>query len=303
MALKQVGAAVAAAEGCVAPSALPLHRGAAGVPVICSRAGCGEHCAHTSREDGHASGQDVSDKPRWRRLESIRSVPAAMDAVRSLDSSVRVDLKRAVPAVVVMSASLIVGQRLGGLDRTAPARFVIFGTRFSLSSGHVLILVVGLALVFAVSGIVATRSIARELARVSAVRGGVAAASAIRLVCLIFGYGIVGLGLLALLQLNLGNLVVGGAVTGVIIGIAAQQTLGNFFAGLVLLFARPYTPGQRVTVRSGAMGGPFEGTIIDAGLMYTTIRTDQGTISLPNAGLLAAAIGPATEPNPPTPQL
>ena len=56
----------------------------------------------------------------------------------------------------------------------------------------------------------------------------------------------IGLGLLALLQVNLGALLVGGAVTAIVLGIAAQQTLGNFFAGLVLLFARPYLPGQRV---------------------------------------------------------
>ena len=235
--------------------------------------------------------------PGRRRLDAFGSVPAALDAVRSLDARVKPDLKRAIPAVVIMLGSLIFGERLGGLDRTAAARFDVFGKRLSVSSGYVLLVVVGLAVVFAVAGVVATRSIARELARVSEARGGAAAASAIRLICLILGYGVVGLGILTLLRLNLGNLVVGGAVTGVIIGIAAQQTLGNFFAGLVLLFARPYVPGQRVTVRSGAMGGPFEGTIIDAGLMYTTIRTDDGTVSMPNSGLLAAAIGPATEPD------
>lgn len=224
-------------------------------------------------------------------------MPAALDAVRSLDARAKPDLKRAVPAVFVMLVTLIFGERLGGLDRTAAASFGVFGKRLSVSSGHVLILVLGLALMFALAGIAATRSIARELGRVSEARGGIAAASAIRLICLVVGYGVVGLGMLALLRLNLGNLVVGGAVTGVIIGIAAQQTLGNFFAGLVLLFARPYAPGQRVTVRSGAMGGPFEGIIIDAGLMYTTIRTNEGTVSIPNAGLLAAAIGPATEPH------
>ncbi|HEX4727772.1 MAG TPA: mechanosensitive ion channel family protein, partial [Jatrophihabitans sp.] len=106
------------------------------------------------------------------------------------------------------------------------------------------------------------------------------------------------LGLLSLLRVNLGNLLVGGAVTGVVIGIAAQQTLGNFFAGLVLLFARPYVPGQRVKIRTGAMGGPFEGVILGAGLMYTTIDTEEGVVSMPNAGLLAAAIGPSPEPAP-----
>ena len=84
------------------------------------------------------------------------------------------------------------------------------------------------------------------------------------------------------MRVDLGNLLVGGAVTGVVIGIAAQQTLGNFFAGLVLLFARPYVPGQRVKVRTGAMGGPFEGVILSAGLIYTSIETDEGVISMPN---------------------
>jgi len=70
------------------------------------------------------------------------------------------------------------------------------------------------------------------------------------------------LGILQLLNVNLSSLLVGGAVTGVVVGIAAQQSLGNFFAGLVLMFARPYIPGQRVIVRSGGMGGPFEGEIV-----------------------------------------
>ncbi len=103
----------------------------------------------------------------------------------------------------------------------------MFGKRLTVSSGHVQLVVVGLTAVFAVAGVVATRSIARQLARVSEARDGVAAGSAIRLICLMFGYGVVGLGVLTLLRLNLGNLVVGGAVTGVIIQIAAQQTLGN----------------------------------------------------------------------------
>ena len=80
-----------------------------------------------------------------------------------------------------------------------------------------------------------------------------------------------------------------------VIGIAAQQTLGNFFAGLVLLFARPYVAGKRVTIRSGAMGGPFEGVIVGADLMYTTIDTADGLIKMPNAGVLGSAIGPTPE--------
>lgn len=225
------------------------------------------------------------------------NVNPALAVLRAVDQRVKPDLKRAVPAVLLALLCFIVGERLGGLGRTTPGRFNMFGRSFVVDVHWLTVIVLVLALVFVIAGVVATRSIGRELARVSQDRAGVSAASAIRLICTIFGYITVALGLLGLLNVNLGNLLVGGAVTGVMIGIAAQQTLGNFFAGLVLLFARPYVPGQRVKVRTGAMGGPFEGVITIAGLLYTVIETDEGPISLPNSGLLGAAIGPAPEPD------
>lgn len=218
-----------------------------------------------------------------------------IEALRALDAKTKPNLKRAVPSVLLALIAFGFGDHLGGIDQTRPARFALFGHTLDLSKGKVSLLVLGLVLLFVVAGVVATRSVASELARVSEQRGGVAASSAVRLICRIVGYATVGLGLLALLRVNLGNLLVGGAVTGVVIGIAAQQTLGNFFAGLVLLFARPYVPGQRVKVRTGAMGGPFEGVILSAGLIYTSIDTDEGVVSMPNAGLLAAAIGPSPD--------
>jgi small-conductance mechanosensitive channel len=216
--------------------------------------------------------------------------------LRGIDAKAKPDLKRAVPAVVVALLSFGIGTRLGGVDRRTPARFRAFGRAADLASGDTAIVVIVLAVLFLLSGLIATRSIGRELGRVATARGSVEAGNAIRLVCFLVGYVILGLGLLTLLRVNLGNLLVGGAVTGVVVGIAAQQTLGNFFAGLVLLFARPYVPGQRVKIRTGAMGGPFEGVITGSGLMYTTLDTTEGLISLPNSGLLAAAIGPAASP-------
>ena len=225
-----------------------------------------------------------------------QSVNPALAVLQAIDQRVKPDLKRAIPAVLVTLACFIVGERLGGVGRTTSGRFNMFGHSFVVDVHWVTVIVLVLAVVFVFAGVIATRSIGSELARVSQSKAGVSAASAIRLICVIVGYVTVGLGLLGLLSVDLGNLLVGGAVTGVVIGIAAQQTLGNFFAGLVLLFARPYVPGQRVKVRTGAMGGPFEGVIIVAGLLYTTIETDEGPISMPNSGLLGAAIGPAPDP-------
>ena len=241
----------------------------------------------------------MTDEPRPPRPRPLagRPFPITIDALRAIDARARPNLKRAVPAVLIALASFAFGDYLGGIARTRDTTFALFGRTLDLSKGQVSILVLCLSVVFVAAGIIATRSVAGELGRVSEVHGGVAAASAVRLICMIVGYGIVLLAVLGLLRVNLGNLLVGGAVTGVIVGIAAQQTLGNFFAGLVLLFARPYVPGQRVKVRSGAMGGPFDGVIVGAGLIYTVIDTEEGPISMPNSGLLAAAIGPSDEPD------
>ena len=190
------------------------------------------------------------------------------------------DFRSALGAGVLALTCLVVGVNLGGIQRHGQLRWVA----------------VAVTVGFALFGAVAVRSTAREINRLSTPRAGFAAASALRTLCLILGLIVVLLGTLQLLDVDLRNLLVGGAVTGVILGIAAQQSLGNFFAGLVLLFARPYVPGQYVKIRTGALGGPFEGTITYAGLMYTIIDTQEGRINLPNAGLLAAAIGPVPEP-------
>ncbi|HEV2885866.1 MAG TPA: mechanosensitive ion channel family protein [Jatrophihabitans sp.] len=236
-------------------------------------------------------------RPPWRsRLRTGRPIPVTIDALRAIDARTRPNLKRAIPAVLIALASFGFGDHLGGIPRTHDTTFAMFDRSLSLSKGQVSVLVLGLSLVFVAAGVIATRSVAGELGRVGELHGGVAAGSAVRLICMILGYGIVVLAVLGLLRVNLENLLVGGAVTGVVVGVAAQQTLGNVFAGLVLLFARPYVPGQRVKIRSGAMGGPFDGVILGAGLMYTTIDTDEGLVSMPNSGLLAAAIGPSDEP-------
>jgi small-conductance mechanosensitive channel len=74
------------------------------------------------------------------------------------------------------------------------------------------------------------------------------------------------------------------------------------FAGLVLLFARPYTPGEKVRIRSGALGGTLDGTVTSVGLLYTTLSTEDGVLNIPNGALLAAAVGPLPRDKQPTQQ-
>ena len=240
---------------------------------------------------------DPSPEPqrRWRHRNGLLAPTHAIDAIRAIDASATLNLKRAIPSVLLTLICFGIGDRLGGVDQTHDSRVRIGGKVLRLTKGQVSLVVLGLCVVFVVAGVIATRSVANELNRVSTARATAAAGSALRLITSVVGYATVLLGLLSLLRVDLGNLLVGGAVTGVVVGIAAQQTLGNFFAGLVLLFARPFVPGQRVRVNTGAMGGPFEGVILGSGLVYTTIETEAGVVSMPNSGLLAAAIGPVGE--------
>jgi small-conductance mechanosensitive channel len=97
------------------------------------------------------------------------------------------------------------------------------------------------------------------------------------------------------LDVELGGLLVGGAITGVVLGIAAQQTLGNFFAGLVLLLNRPFTVGQEIVLRSGPLGGEYDGRVTDISLFYVSMVTENGPVQLPNASVLMSAIGPGAK--------
>jgi small-conductance mechanosensitive channel len=105
---------------------------------------------------------------------------------------------------------------------------------------------------------------------------------------------------LQLLNIAVTQLVVGGALTGVLVGIAAQQSLANVFAGIVLLLARPFRVGDRVGIRSGALSGLLEGTVSEVSITYVRLETPNGPVSVPNAQVLAAAVGPAGAIPPPT---
>src|SRR5215469_9863522 len=119
---------------------------------------------------------------------------------------------------------------------------------------------------------------------------GKAHAGIVRYVLLLAGVFTILTGSLAVLGVNPRQLVVGGAVTGVLLGIAAQQSLANIFAGLVLLFASPFRVGDRVRFRSGSISGPLEGVVTDLSLTYVSVQTDDGRVLVPNSLALASPV-------------
>lgn len=94
-----------------------------------------------------------------------------------------------------------------------------------------------------------------------------------------------------------GAIIAGSAFTAVVVGLAAQQTLGNLFAGMVLISARPFRVGERIRLQAGAVGGSVEGIVSSLGLLYTTLARGDDRIMIPNNVVLSAAVVPIREPD------
>jgi small-conductance mechanosensitive channel len=67
------------------------------------------------------------------------------------------------------------------------------------------------------------------------------------------------------------------AILGIIVGFAAQRTIGNFIAGLLIAFTQPIRIGDHVEIDD------TEGVVEEIGLTYTFIRvTDNDRLVIPN---------------------
>lgn len=158
-----------------------------------------------------------------------------------------------------------------------------------------LVAIVGTA-VFFILAILAVQSFASALARAVRRRAGPSGGTAVRLLVSIAGFVLAAFVALGLLSVSVQHLLIGGALTGVILGIAGQQAIGNVFAGLVLLTARPFTIDEHVRIRAGSLGGVFDGVVRRIGLVYCVVETPDGTINVPNSVMLSIGIGPAPQP-------
>ncbi|WP_051222351.1 mechanosensitive ion channel domain-containing protein [Conexibacter woesei] len=87
-----------------------------------------------------------------------------------------------------------------------------------------------------------------------------------------------------------------GAFTAVILGLAAQQTLGNLIAGTMLVSARPFQVGDRVRMQGGGLAGSVEGVVGSFGLLYTILTQGADAIMIPNSVVLSVAVAPLREP-------
>jgi small-conductance mechanosensitive channel len=86
-----------------------------------------------------------------------------------------------------------------------------------------------------------------------------------------------------------GTILASSAVIALVVGFAAQATLANFIAGILVAFTQPLRLGDRVEVAGGG------GTVEEIGLTYTLLRAPDGSrFFIPNVKLASDTIRNAT---------
>ncbi|WP_227376498.1 mechanosensitive ion channel family protein [Haladaptatus halobius] len=82
---------------------------------------------------------------------------------------------------------------------------------------------------------------------------------------------------LSVWEVNLTGLLVGAGFLGIVVGMAARQTLGSVLAGFMLMFARPFEIGDWVEIEDR------EGIVTDISIVNTRIQTFDGEfVMIPN---------------------
>jgi small-conductance mechanosensitive channel len=203
-----------------------------------------------------------------------------------------------ITAAVIALAAIGLGRAFGKIER---------------SSLHQKLYGWAAAVVLVIAGAYAIIHLSRAIGRLVTRQSNPGAGATIRLVTNGLGYVLLIFALLTVLGVSLDHLLIGAGVAGIILGVAAQQSLGNVFAAIVMLFARPFVVGDNIRIRSGVTG-VLDVKVLGTGLTYVTVMTDDGVLRVPNSIMLGAGIGhlkqgatpipspaPWAPPNPTTP--
>jgi len=96
---------------------------------------------------------------------------------------------------------------------------------------------------------------------------------------------VVGIGVLSVWNIEIGGILVGAGFLGIVVGMAARQTLGSLIAGFVLMFARPFEIGDWVSI------GDNEGIVTKITIMNTHLRNFDGEhVVIPNDNVADRAV-------------
>jgi small conductance mechanosensitive channel len=163
-------------------------------------------------------------------------------------------------------------------------------------------------IIAAVLGYVIIIFLGREIQRISVKLLGPRRGDTIYLVFRYVGFIILALVLLSIYGVSGTDLLAGGTFAGLVIGLAGQTVLSNVISGIMLLIARPFEIGDRITFATWQFGmiAPvyppkyyssdllipgYTGKVENLGFLYSIVRSDDGPpMKIPNSVMVQAVI-------------
>jgi small-conductance mechanosensitive channel len=158
-------------------------------------------------------------------------------------------------------------------------------------------------IILLVGGVLGIRVLTSLVFRIARPTLGVTRGRGVRNFILIVGGILIVLGAFAIVGINVTAALLAGGFTAIVLGLAAQQVLGNIFGGVSLLFTKPFEIGDRITMVNSSYGllGPtypheslypgYTGIVADVGIFYTTLLLDEGVPTvIPNSQMINALI-------------
>ena len=127
---------------------------------------------------------------------------------------------------------------------------------------------------------VLSRMAIKQFRQREAVQMGVAIRGTLRTI----SYLVIAIVIVSILSANPSLAISVGAITGIVIGLAAQNIIGNVVAGTILAIMRPVRIGDEITV----MGST--GIIIEIGVMHTIVDGGERWVLIPNMAMLTNAV-------------
>jgi small conductance mechanosensitive channel len=194
-----------------------------------------------------------------------------------------------------LSKKTLVGL-LGALAVLA-ATLVVYYNRHTLFPGNGQWVRVGTVVILVFVGSAATHWLVRGLSPQLYRRLSPSTAGTVGFVVRLFAMALVIFLALRIAGINAAALAVGGAFTAIVLGLAAQQTLGGLIAGIVLQSTRPFRVGERIRLTGGPLAGSVEGTVSSLGLFYATLVQGADRLLVPNSVLLNLVVVPLREPD------
>lgn len=115
-------------------------------------------------------------------------------------------------------------------------------------------------------------------------RGALQTGITLRAVLRTIAYTVLAFSIIAVLASNAALAIGVGSITGLIIGFAAQNLIGNLIAGTFLAIARPFTVGDQITI----MG--ITGRVVEIGVIHTLIDADDQWVFILSMAVMTMAL-------------